>query len=57
MKNLIEAAIIIGKFKGEDVFIPRIPLMQLTLLLNLSVSSFRCALHSQSQLINPKDNL
>ena len=27
MKNLIEAAIIIGKFKGEDVLIPRIPLM------------------------------
>ena len=27
MKNLIEATIIIGKFKGEDVLIPRIPLM------------------------------
>ncbi|KAF2888831.1 hypothetical protein ILUMI_17342, partial [Ignelater luminosus] len=27
MNNLIEATIIIGKFKGEDVLIPRIPLM------------------------------
>ena len=27
MKNLIEATIIIGKFKGKDVLIPRIPLM------------------------------
>jgi PIF1 helicase. len=27
MQNLIEATIIIGKFKGEDVLIPRIPLM------------------------------
>ena len=27
MRNLIEATIIIGKFKGEDVLIPRIPLM------------------------------
>ena len=27
MKNFIEATIIIGKFKGEDVLIPRIPLM------------------------------
>ena len=26
MKNLIEAAIIIGKFKGEDVLIQRRPL-------------------------------
>ena len=27
MKNLFEATIIIGKFKGKDVLIPRIPLM------------------------------
>ena len=27
MKNLIEATIVIGKFKGEDVLIPRILLM------------------------------
>ena len=27
MKHLIEATIIVGKFKGEDVLIPRIPLM------------------------------
>ena len=27
MKNLIEATIIIGTFKGEDVLIPRIPFM------------------------------
>lgn len=43
MKNLIEATIIIGKFKGEDFLIPRIPLLQY-------------ALHSQIQLINPKVN-
>jgi hypothetical protein len=41
MKNLIESTIIIWKFKGEDVLIPRIPLMPTDLLLNLSVSSFR----------------
>ena len=27
MKNLIKATIIVGMFKGEDVLIPRIPLM------------------------------
>ena len=27
MKNLIEVTIILGKFKGEDMLIPRIPLM------------------------------
>ena len=27
MENLIQVTIIIGKFKGEDVLIPRIPLM------------------------------
>ena len=52
MKNLIVATIIIGKFKGKDVLIPTLPPYQLTLLLNLSVSIFRCTLHSQRQLIN-----
>ena len=51
------SSIITGKFKGDDVLITRIPLVQLTLLLNLSVSSFWYALHSQCKLINTKDSL
>ena len=42
MKNLIETTIIIGIFKGENVLIPRIPLMPTDFALNLSMSNFRC---------------
>jgi hypothetical protein len=41
MENLIEATIIIRKFKGEEVLIPRIPVMPTDFVLNLSVSSFQ----------------
>ena len=57
MENLSEATIIIGKFKGEDVLIPRIPLLPTNFASEFKLSSFWCALNSQYQLINPMDNL
>ena len=57
MKNLFQATIITGKLKGEVVLIPRMPLTPTDFVFEFKRVQFLVCLHSQCQLIHPKDNL
>ena len=56
MKNLIKATIIVGMFKGEDVLIPRIPLMPTDFAFEFKHLQFLVCLAFTISINNPKDN-
>ena len=47
MKNIVEASILNGKFRGESVLLPRIPMISTEVILNSSEFNFQLDWHSQ----------
>jgi ATP-dependent DNA helicase PIF1 len=56
MNNIIKVTILNGKFKGEDVLLPRIQMIPTDMPYEFKLCSFRCVSSLQWPLTKHKDN-